>query len=520
MNWFLTAMLILLSMPASSMAAKTKPLRHLEGTSYLSNCENFLDAAGTDKVDAELLKAVKSESDFVELLVDYNIVGAARFRIALNTALKDVGIFEPLYIKNVSKVARQINRLATNQDATLLETVTTKTLENIKSLAASLEDPDRARVQHLATVRLLEAIENSDKATLFKSTFKKAIQIALLATVHQLMKNPKDYSSGDLTALDIAKPIVLIGGFGLVGAYFFGSYPADPWFESLGPIGVPLDHAVNYPFSTLFSGAGGFFGLLLGIAIFEKAYNSIAKRMGAEIGQAAPTVKVSRHKKAKAVSSLYRVYNEELPELVVPLTDINCSEDICKLSPPQIAYLGHLEILQIKSLVSTANANFSLTALRQSIENTLSTCRDLTTQAHNYRIQTRCFELVANLYSRFSIGTEERDEHRIAIELAVDEAKSAIAKLNKILFDNNAGSLSPDEIRKHEFVEAKLSSDLASIRDINLDSRALDKSLERAQAEIDELGRLTETPPHAPREWLAWAEQTVLTLEKLQQSAN
>lgn len=229
------------------------------------------------------------------------------------------------------------------------------------------------------------------------------------------------------------------------------------------------------------------------------------------------TYSISRESE-KALEFTSRTIFETYAELSDSLISLEqaCKKDICELSPLQVAYIGHIDFLELEQLQIQIKEVFREKSITEQIETLRTMARDVVSDPANYKKQI-------TLRRQLELFAQELDSVRTIRSTLADDLvgrakklREAIGKLRAKPYEVAAKELSDGDIVKFQILMRKLDSELSQLEKIPSDITKFTARVQRAGEMLERLnkGYLGQMPTK-PEDWKELSENFLVELDRL-----
>lgn len=488
-------------------AAAAEPFR---GAPYAISCEGLLEALKSGEIDSFLLGQAKTDAEKAQLLYDYQLIFNQKFQEAILLALREIQIDRDAGRKPLLKFIRDLKALTQRNDESFA-LFTRSVLKHLKDLHASAPEENVARVHYLRTKRIIEAIEKSGNRDEIEKVMGTAVRMALLLTLKDgLLQESKDGKSSGKWLLGgtvIGLAIVL---------YFFGEMPGYHTYSYYGykRSSYEMNYFLGWNFFMTFLGAAGSF-------MSSAFLGSMTTKMRAG-GQAAainvsPEAEFNSGKLKVTVQDLFEKYEEEAKLGILSVREA-CKKDICELTPVEIAYLGHLDILDIKALMENSTGDVRPSNIARLITVAQSEATNLQATPGAYRAHMKFMGALNEIITLFTVDEEKRAAAVQALVERIDETTKLIEELTLKPYSYRVQDLTEERLQKNEMLIEKLNSDIATLQAMRFDQNAFDGYLKKIKPFVERLKDRLQPMPRTPGQWKSAAEEAALILDQMKVS--
>lgn len=490
-----------------------------KGEEYAKHCEGMLEAIKNGEIDAYLLGQAETDAERAQVLFDYRLIFNEQFNKAVMAAVNKRGIRAGDTHKSLRKYVKDIAALAKMPEQEFAA-FTQEVLDQLKAISAAADtgNAHASHVAYLRTSRILEAIAKSPQRAEVMRVMGTAVRIALLATLKAGLVNAAQGSP--LPSVNK----IMIGGLILgvaVTLLLFGAMPehiparrATRYWED--PVAAHTEwHFFWNLLMTLGGGMGGVVSSLVGGFGIEVGAGFHFNHRAGKV-EFAQTVQTAR-KTDIAVKDLFENYEDDADNGVLSVIKV-CDKDICQLNPVELAYLGHLDILEIKALTDAMTGDVRPTTIVKVIDSAQSMAKELADNPESYRAHMRFMGTINDLSKRFTLDTEKRSEAMENLNGRIAKTSEVIRDLKERPYSYDFADLNEERLLKNEMLIQKLNSDLGTLEAMVFDQAAFDKYVETIKPFIQELKDLLNPRPQTPGQWKNAAENSILVLDKMKAS--
>lgn len=500
-----------LAVAAAGLPVSAAPVKALRGEAYQVDCQGVLEALKSGEIDAYLLNQPQNDAQRLQLMKDYRLVFNQRFQEAILLTLKERKLDRDTGVKSLDKYISQLRDLAAQPEEQFM-LFTRDVLKHMKALTAGTPSENTARVEFLRTKRVLEAIERSPQRPDLERTISDAIRLALVITLKQALFENAKQVTGSWPVVIAASAIGLA-----IMLYFFGEVPGYHDYTYSGQRYIDDEFNVFFMWNAGMTLAGLSSGAASGGAATGSwvGWKKFWQRREAR-GYVIPDTILAGGVSAK-VKSLFDSYKDEADSGVWSVAKA-CETDICKLSPVEIAYLGHLDILDIQTLTEGTTGDVRPSNILRLIENAQAFGKDLAGNPDSFRAHMRFMGALNEIITLFTVDQNARKDAVKLLVKKIDETSGNIRDLKRKPYQSRVQDLTEERLQKNEILIQKLNSDLATLQAMQFDQDAFDKYVERIRPFVDELRSRLEPLPETPGQWKSAAEEAALILDKMKAS--
>jgi hypothetical protein len=469
---------IFISTSIQVVASPSSPLPTMTGQPYFENCEGLLIALSNEDIEKFFIGQVHSNEQALQLMADFGLIYTDEFRLALIKTLDDRGVHVPtIEVTNQSQFPKELQTLMqqilaiTEIPEPDFKKFVLDTLTNYKSIAVANSTNDSAGLlrSHIQT-RFIAAVEEIENDYVMP-TYNNFVRAALLATARDLLEAQIRAKKSDWAF--IAEPLSVL----VLSGILITMTTAAPWIiqNHLHPSPPHLPGFRKFEsFLSLMrmmkllgwigAGIGGlpivFF--IPSKAIFVKKQRQFSRRIAKQNAEAKFEVITDRGLRLEQTKSLLRDQAQTLQGLVVSLSDFEQTSALQNWSPVQLAYLGHLEMIEAKERGEFINAYFDRPEAGLELTHRLSDLQKMASALRAQPDQIRLrIELQKNLFlltKDFEIAELDIRETVGALSRRILGIQAQIRSLREFFASQNSSSLTS----KHQLILAKLQTDLAT----------------------------------------------------------
>jgi hypothetical protein len=220
-----------------------------------------------------------------------------------------------------------------------------------------------------------------------------------------------------------------------------------------------------------------------------------------------------------------------LPEISVPVTDLTetassrlgnsvisleqaCqTKSLCQLTPLQIAYLGHLEIIQLQTLKEDLQKALRSFGYHDNFSEIRDAAVDVRANPDSYSAQITFKARVRSLIKNFSEIEAFVGKSTTAMNKTMETTQFAMKRLREKPYDVQNSMVTPEFINKNQMLIYKFQTDLETLEAVRMDESVLRTSLAALRPLLDELEQLTAAAVDSEADWDGMATQVILALD-------
>ncbi len=511
-------------------AAKSESVGESEGQTltiapYLNTCEGLLGAIQENRVESFLIDQTNSKEQLLGLMADYNLVFTKQYLAALTLELNERKIEFPENGKSPRKFINQIREVLKMNDAGF-DALSMGVLDKMITLAAANGNANLGRVESLRLKNLKAAIETSPKKAEIMRLLEVVARLNLLEVVkaHTLKHNRGFKTHEEWEDISDRAPGILFWTLGMAMAFLFGDFGAIGLLETFLGYSA-LVELTGYSsaewINSTFQGSimiGGLLGAYLGLKgrtqISQWVTSGDPFRVKLTPDEAlSREVHVIERNYTAAVNNLLWNHYSGVESKILDFSSA-CSKGVCALSPAQIIYLGHLEILEVRELSEAAVKSMGFVDLGEAIQALKEKAQDVVSSPGKLDKQFALFKSVEQFEQAFSYDGKRSESAAAALAEKVIMVRAYIKNLADAPFKEAIAKRSPSEIRKIELLMLKMETDLKQLKDLELEQTQAYANLKVLEPIIHNMNATK--PTNSDKNlWLKFAEDLVVALDGL-----
>lgn len=485
--------------------------------SYLERCDGYLTAVEQGRVENFFLASAGADSQkIMRLLVDYGAVFSRRYNEAVMVALNSRGISPPKSRKELYRFIRSIREFLKSSDDKF-DQLNSAVLELMTTRAAAADQGEIvSRVEHLKIRNLSHAIQSSPNRDQVMRVLEAAVRFTLLASIREAVERYAELDKNSLISDErsaravgilgmVAGPI---GGFRLnYSLYDFllnHNFDLGIWFYLTGAI---------LTFGGLIAGtfAGTFVGLLVKSRMFGTELGGPYSKGDENVVR---TVRRLEGEAEFSVNGLLDSYAEITDRIVLRL-DKACEKPICELSPVDVAYLGHIEIQEVKALTQSAAILLGGLSIADRLSKLKSTAQKVLQSPDDLEQRFYLMREIEIFERDFSYDSNRSKSSAAVLAKEVAKVRAWIEKISHKPFAQSTLNLPLEDVNKYEMILIKLRSDLKQLSTLELEQTT---AFARLKLLAPAIVKMIEAKPKgmAAPEWERYAELVVLSVEEME----
>lgn len=517
MNARLPWLLLLVTTLAMAKTPERKPF--LTGK---VDCNLFLENSTAGKIEEFFLSQATTEEDMTQLLTEYGLVASQRFNEALQLLVQEQGApLEDVKVltsksKNKNKATNSASGVSLTREESkkfilALEkfksiyelrgaeasTFVHQLIERVISLASAGKELPVAQVEHHRLSRLAQAARSSSQRDLFEKVIADHIRQTLMLTSNALIEVLKVgwfQKNLDLKSLGIVAggilPIVGIDFtiFQFVGLDDLMSEPLlGPLWCLMHWVVVPIGGAIGYDFG-----------------------EHLGKRLAKKKTQ---IYQLEGSSKPLLASNFYDVIEKPLSAKVIGL-GAACSGDVCDITPVEMAYIGHLDLVELEIAFNELKKSFQDDDLKGLTKIIREQALILLEKSDSVAAQLRLAHAISKLNQSLQ---NSRSVRGAAIDLLVSRVERT--KRNMELLQEKAygdsRELSHDRLEKYIMYMAKAETDLATVGQLRISTDVLAARQKELEDLIALWNQLIGEMPRSSKNWQDFAEKVSFALDRM-----
>jgi hypothetical protein len=515
LSWTLT--LSLLSPALQANAASTSP-DIVAGENYPVPCEGLLDAIQTEDVERFLLGQIQSPQQALKLLADYGLIYSGDFQRAVMITLEDRGVKAPPYygasadaktgkppelpaefVRGVVGVAK----LPEPQFKIFVEQVLSnyEKIVNATDVAGS-----RSQIRSLVAHRFIKALREVESQFVLP-TYNLFLRTVVLDTARDLLHDlTRKQGQWDPALTSLMGPTMgglcglLVGSLTNVACLTFSSIDIDTTYS-------------NELRVFLGSGIAGF---LFGFAplIFFSGRDEFNKAQARSlVPQQSFQVTMDDGRTGTTMSLFLEDYEKNLTDLVVSLNDVCRASSVCQFTPVQLAYLGHIDLLEIEA--KAANLQFLLGSIGvgEKFSEIRKAANDLRQHPGDYLKQMAFRHMVMTTTSNTMRVESAIRENLRELATLIEAKRKQLEQIRQRLYNFPLQQYSPDLLRKNQIIAVKLDADLETITSVSTNQDQILSRFEKLKPMMERLNALVLNSVHPPEVWQQAASEILVVLD-------
>lgn len=437
----------------------------------LKDCSVLLAGLESDSVEEHFLKAADSQEKMVSLLVDYGFIFSQRFNDALQWVLAKQGL--PIYdissnkLKSLNRrqektVVTTLHGLKANYDLSkaAMSDLVWQAVDRIVSYFNLAEASAQEKIEHLRFTQLVSAAKKSPQRVQFEATMGQHIRESLVATSQNLLEALKNtlQSSDRRWSLRACS-------LGAVGALAGGAIAAA---------GILCDVDLN-----MVSDWNQFvFGFGLGVGGVGYVGGNLGLRKGRqwqasridwslaqlEIGEASAVNEEDSQRllppsplELGHAGSLFQTLHTSASAQILTLAEA-CQKDVCTLTPVEIAYLGHVDILELKNVFAEFKTLHQ--KVKAAVIDTRANARRLLANLNSKTTHMMLSQSLARFIAQLEELVKTDGTSLSTFQDRADQLESRLNQLRARPYEQSA-ELSDEQVEKYASLMTKIESDLS-----------------------------------------------------------
>lgn len=190
--------------------------------------------------------------------------------------------------------------------------------------------------------------------------------------------------------------------------------------------------------------------------------------------------------------------------------NVICASEICSLTPFDIAYIGHLEILRIEDLQARLKASFADPEGQTLIQLAGQAALALYDNPGDKPMQRQLARSVSDLYDLLSNRFKQQKQ-------LIDRLSHEVALLHIHLEEIKEKLSATPPLELHDIFKAKFEADLEPLKALQVKTEALLAHQDELAATLQRVNKIHLTVPRGYRDnWQESAEQIIFALDRLQ----
>jgi hypothetical protein len=518
------------SLIGSPVLANEGVPKAIHGQSYFHHCEGLLEAISQEKVEEFFMGQVQSQEQALRLLADYGIIFTKEFREALLLTLDQRGIKRPELHVTDSVYLGVVDHPSFYDDDDDRKAAIRQIYKDFAHglvRVAQLPELEFKSFVREVLVNLRRSIDTTEKVDPNLELKSKIVTnfIAAITTIEN------QYVEPTLNLFIRTAILDLVRGPMMEGAYTGRDYSDDTgltgvWVLAGGVLGLALSvvlvlgtEADNPGIGMLTligtSGGGGILGGVYGarrlgihdrrMAPLRALRNNLQFHVAMDDGTAVSTVR-----------NLLEDYEQTSIALGVTMDQVCQTGNICKFSPVQLAYLGHLDMLHMEAVSDFVGFSLSSVHLDDRFRQIRSATENLRANPGDYRAQLSFRQVVVTTQEQFAASETAIREALPQLAEHVERGKQQIAGLKKSLFQFPSAQYSEDLINKNQILRAKLQTDLQTLVDVQTNQEKILARIEALRPQLDRLSEFVLGADHSDADWKKSAGDMLVFLDQTQ----
>jgi hypothetical protein len=479
----------------------------IQGQSYFKSCDGMLEAVETERLEQFFIGQVQSQAQALKLLADYGLVYSTDFTVALIATLESHGVHHPgIKVSDNPRAfqgfAEGVLRIADLSDEDFGAFVR-EVLVNLKKTVDTSSDPTPlTQIQSLVVSRIIDAVLNSGSIHL-EPMFALVVRTAILNTVHDPM------FGGVLKAALLSK----IRGRIATGFIFFNLCSAA---GCILPSAFGVSHGVGNSVAVA-SGVGSLLSLPSLLIVQSLIDNWVRRKTPTSTSPFGASLQTQMDDLSviEEVRSLFKESKSSLNDVVVSLGQACSAISLCQFNPIQLAYLGHLEMEQMRAMDLALQSSLRTLNMNQK----LSTLREAATQLRA-NPESRNLQILVHQTLLWTVESSELLESIAYDDLSTLEAKMRETKRQIMQLRDRVFRISPDDTGfdmplKKQLIIAKLETDLATLTSVESGREQIRHRFEDLKGLLRGLSAVDFANLHSSDEWRDTASQILVILDQV-----
>jgi hypothetical protein len=491
----------------------------MTGQPYFEDCEGLLTALANEDIEKFFLGQVQSKRQALQILADYGLIYSEEFRLALVKTLADRGVDTPtLVIDNSGRYPTELRIFLkrvleiTSLPEDDFKVLVTDILKNFKiiTLANATNDKWGILRSHIQT-RFVAAVEQLENRYVIL-TFNKFVRASLLATARDLFETQTRTEK-----LNASHTFIISASGIMAGTAMFVAAAAADWII---PKGFPL-RSVTLMILDLSAyveiGLASFLGLT-NVGLTADQWVSrlrLSKRLAQQGSVARFDVTTDGGVVLERTNSLLRDQKQTFQYSIASLEEVCATPEVCNWSPVQLAYLGHLELIEAQERGEFIRGYFKKNAFGNFLSNRFlylyKMAKKLRAQPESRRLRYDVPKEIFSLARDFELAAQ--DIQRMVAELndKIATAQNQIDSLRAFFANRETTPAEP----KHQLILAKIQSDLATWNQAAVDEKALLQVVSGIRDQLTQLRKLGAREIYNPSEARKMASEVMVILSPL-----
>jgi hypothetical protein len=474
----------------------------IQAQPYFSRCEGLLAALDTETIEDFFIEQVRSPEQALGLLAEYGLVSSEPLNFSILMALDKRGLHHPGILtsdnpRKFREFTKGLLRIAQMGDAEFI-TFADDVLNNfVTSVNSTTESNPQTEIQSLIVNRFVEALRKSDNPYL-RPMFQRAVRVAILNTVHDPMA--EEALAGRYRSFaEHAETFPIIAGIQLFAFALMHT----------------ADHSLGFRQFLIMLTAG----LIpsLSIYFFRTGLRFQRLRLPRSLPVAADLrTNMDPDVPPQQLRNLFQDSKKSVTQLAVSLDEICAAPSICRWTPVQLAYLGHLDLVELKMM------EFSLRAALASLDldSKFSELREIASQLRarsdnrNAQVQFRQ-QLLWTVES--AIAAQQVVEGQLKnLEDKIENLRRQLLVLRDRAFREFPKQLGSEADSKRRLILGKLDGDLTSLLDLESGRGQILGRFAQIQSVLKKLSDVNLTGSHPPEDWRAAAAEALVLIDSLE----
>lgn len=483
-----------------------------ENTYFVGECNMLLEKLSQGELEEYLVANTNSHEAMVKLLVDYHIIFNPDFAKALLPALAAKGIkFENVSGTQAQRLSelKKVIQLATDE----IEDLSMGVIANIQTLKAQLtvwRGDNDARVESLRTQRLFKAIEGRPEAKkIFQEVLERVVKSAMIEiAIEEYDHLVWQHSNRSASSGDRMFPYVFVGAAIVGGLTASGAYTNDLYSQFRDPL-------IAYVLTGV---ASGFATMLTSVRVVDHLNNRKMRKLDQDFSEFDRNYSIFVAS-GPASEKIRNKYDKLLKELETVSTSgsesVNsfCQLPICKKSPIDIAYLGHVDLLDIQAKEIAIKDAMNTEKNLKGRELSMQFARELVASPLSMSLQLKFRRELDRWLNEVEAASFARKALSQDLKKRISFSGDGLRKIRSNVYKERLGKATDEDLRKYEFLAAKLTGDLAALAEIESNNNkieawglALEGRVQRIREILDEL----------PKDESGWRDHVLKILEELE----
>ncbi len=485
---------------------------------YLNSCEGLLEAMQTGKVESFFLDQSQNEAQLTKLLYDYGLIFSQEYDEALSAVLKSRGFVKITGQKSLEKYIVQVRALMKSSNQQFDE-LNQAVLEKIAVRMSGLPTQERSRVAHLKVTQMIEAIQNSDHKEKVFRLLEVTTRFSLLTTIKSAINKRNDLSEsmdGMRGPLPVALALTGMAGGAVIGG-LSGFWLSDNLVEPY--LGWNVLSFLTWAVLTFGLGIGGgaaglFGGGFTGITLNNLALLSSPLNLKMSSSEDVELDYLAIEANTEFIlDGLLEDYESGIKDGLLTLEQA-CETSVCEMTPVQIAYLGHIEIQEIKAAVESASNMLGTLNLVGALDALQEKARAVIESPDAFDRQFQLLRSVELFERDFSYDPQRSKSAASLLAEKVTAVRELINTLSKKPFSQSTLELHEEDVRKSEMILLKLKSDLKQLHELELEQNRSYTLLKKLRPMLVKIADTRPADPDANL-WSEYSEQVILLVDQM-----